>query len=78
MKSSNKSTSIDLDLAPTPTLALASQVVSEPDWKAVARLVMQQRDQVQLMANNLAIDLALAHETIAALKGGLATGPVDL
>jgi hypothetical protein len=41
---------------------------TEPDWKAIAQLVMQQRDRAEAKANNLEIDLALAQQREAALR----------
>lgn len=48
---------------------------AEPDWKAIATLVMQQRDRAEAKANNLEIDLALAQQREAALRAQLEVPP---
>jgi hypothetical protein len=40
---------------------------ADPDWKAIAQLVMQQRDRAEVKANNLEIDLAMAQQREARL-----------
>lgn len=45
---------------------------AEPDWKAIAHLVMQQRDRAEQKANNLEVDLALARQREIELRQQIA------
>lgn len=44
---------------------------AEPDWKAIATLVMRQRDRAEAKANNLEIDLAMSQQREAAMQAQL-------
>lgn len=45
---------------------------AEPDWKAIAHLVIQQRDRAEQKANNLEVDLALARQREIELRQQIA------
>jgi hypothetical protein len=55
---------------PPPVLpaGVMSAATTEPDWRTVAQMAMQQRDRMAQHANNLELDLALANAKIAKLE----------